>query len=96
MAAVQIQNGQQIANPATETEVQITAPYARKIYFLVSSGTVQVTNGPRGETAVIGGNIHAFATSEGLQRMTIEPANGATEEGTSIYIKGSGTIYFTW
>lgn len=96
MAAVQIKNGQQVAAPAAETEIQIEKPYGRYVFFLVTSGTVQVTVGDRGASGVIGGSIHAFATADGVNRMTVEPANGATSEGKSIYVKGTGTIYFTW
>lgn len=96
MAQQTIKNGQQITAPSIETEVLIQKPYGREVFFFVTSGTVQVTTAARGGTGVIGGEIHAFATADGLNRMTVEPADGATSEGKSIYVKGTGTIYFTW
>jgi hypothetical protein len=91
MAAIQIENGQQVVAPVNETEIQLAAGQAisRDLKFRVTSGTVQVTTSPPGLSGVIGGSIHAYGTDE-PDFMTIEPG------GTSMYIKGTGTIFFSF
>lgn len=90
--AIQIKNGQIVTSTSTEQEVQpIGEPQV--VYFLAPTGTVQVTVGARGGSGVIGGDIRVFVLADGTQRMSVSPSPTG---GTSIFIKGAGTIFFTW
>lgn len=96
MAAIQVTNGEEVVAPVTETEIQIAAGvlHGRQVKFRVVSGTVQVTTGPRGSTGVIGGNIHAYAVSE-PDSVTVEPSI-TSGNASSVYVKGTGTIIFSF
>lgn len=96
MAAIQVKNGQVVTSTVDETEVQLAVnggPTPSKVAFLAPTGTVQVTTGPRGGTGIIGGSIRGFVLADGRQEMTASPASTG---GTSIFIKGTVTIFFTW
>lgn len=92
--AIQIKNGQIVTSTATEVEVQpIGGANPGEIFFVCKTGTVQVTVGARGGTGVIGGDINGFVLADGINRMSVSIGSSG---GTSIFIKGAGTIFFTW
>lgn len=94
--AIQVRNGEVVTSVATEQEVQLTLGEGGtpgKVAFLAPTGTVQVTVGPRGGSAIIGGSIRGFVLADGRQEMSVSPSSSG---GTSLFIKGVGTIFFTW
>lgn len=100
MAKINIRNGQTVTGRGATLEDEIipTDQNAKVIFFQVTSGTLQATTDYEGKTDVIGGETFAFATTSGINRMTIELGqnNVGGSQRKVIYIQGTGTAYFTW
>lgn len=93
-----IKNGQSVTGGGATVETQIIPDdvKAKTIFFQVTSGTLQVTVAREGQENVVAAEIFAFATTSGINRMTVEQANGENGQRKVIYIQGTGTAYFTW
>jgi hypothetical protein len=90
---IQVRNGQVIAAPSGEKEVQLdlsSGGTPSKVGFLVTSGAMQVTTGATGGQDVIGGTITAFANTVNPVYMRVAP------DSLNLFIKGSGTITIFW
>lgn len=96
--AREISNGDQIAAPAQETEVRQAknVPNSRKVGFLVTSGSMQVTVAPYGAQDAIDASVAAFGNTNYPIFMTVEPGGKDDQSGSNIFIKGAGTIVFFW
>lgn len=103
MAKKLIRNGQTVTGSGATIEDEIipNEKGAKVIFFQITSGTLQVTTDYEGKTDVIAAETFAFATTSGINRVTVELGDnaGGSNSGNPrkvIYIQGTGTGYFTW
>ena len=91
-----IKNGQEVSSTAAEVcIVTPSAAHTRELKFFVTSGTVKVTTGRRGTQDVVGNEIHGYTTGE-RDFMSIDPSYDYPGDARCLFIKGVGTIIFSW
>ena len=93
---ITIRNGYEYTGNGQEVEILLPDDAnTRIVKFRVTSGTMQVTTALANQQGVIGGQIHAYGTGE-PDYMAVEQSKGWASQATNIYIKGTGTIVFSW
>lgn len=98
MAKKTIRNGATITGSGATIEDQLIPVDrgVRVIFFQVTTGTLQVTVDEEDKSDVIASETFAFATTSGINRMTVENNNTGGTKRKVIYIQGTGVAYFTW